>query len=533
MYSEFSQEESSRWFNFTEKKFIHNVDTFYYSVMPDVLSWHEDKNVLKMIEELKSAKEKAEYIEKPFYDTGMNIDPSFSFKFYKFNLSVEHGYNIFVAETVPNEKTTPIFVQIRSEYIWLNGLDSAVKNSLESVKALLKRYDINILSVNENRIDFAFHTNYIQDMCNFFKEGNIGKMQISKFSRTGRDSALKGDKVDTDYITFGRRKSDNVFLRIYNKSKEVIEMGYKQFFVPIWLEKGLISEFDKYLFEYCFNKSTRSFNLKEKGRCQFYMEYGRDETVKAEIARLFSNRTTPITDFKAMADGLVPDLTNVVNIEFETKRKFTANFKFPKIEYPKGIAEYSKRLHLILEMRTSMVDFLTDKTIRFVKFKGKYGEVRRDRRPTANWWTRLASCPELTGISYGLCKEYQHKFDSIRYKNISLKNIAKMSSYYELENGIIGSDDTVDCDFTEFLANMNDNDYELYTVHKKSVRKELIRQLSDTAKDPMKVINTVPYQTERLVKTIRLILKNKKKIIARNDMKGLYNQRIFTEVKLL
>ena len=47
IYQEFSQENQKYWFDFKQKKFLHNIDTFYYSVklLEDFTDDSEDRRV--------------------------------------------------------------------------------------------------------------------------------------------------------------------------------------------------------------------------------------------------------------------------------------------------------------------------------------------------------------------------------------------------------------------------------------------------------------------------------------------------------
>lgn len=465
-----AKEIGAELFSYTRSKFINNVDTFYYSVKC-TNDWENDLYVLAFLNTLAGIRKVADesYTEQPYLDTGLVVRPFMGFRMYKYNLSKKDCFDIFVAEKVPNEKTSTIFVQVRSEFLWLNGVEKAIEQSLEVVKSILEKNGIQIHEVIENRIDFAYHTNYIQDMLNFFKTTNLSEMQSSNFKRWSVEGCFFDNNSYSDYVTLGRKKSNNVFIRIYNKSKEVIEMGYKQFFVYIWHEKGLISDFDKYIFEKCFEDGKNSWNYKETARCLFYLEYGQAAEHKQAIKNLLANPASSASDFKALADMLVPDLTDIVNIEFQTKRKFYADFVFPKIELSQ--AKPFQRLELILKMLPSVRDFLTFDTIRFVRYKGKYKTMRRDLRPTADWWYRLTTSASVDDIHYDLAKEYQVRFDTARYRMRTYKNFATLQSYLSLDEEDIST--SFEDDILDFLNHMNDNDMEKYLSIREVKHKEV------------------------------------------------------------
>ena len=67
--------------------------------------------------------------------------------------------------------------------------------------------------------------------------GIVGHLEKSK---------NKDCKMIKDYISFGRRSANNVFVRIYNKGLEVVQLAYKSFFFEVWQQQGLINKYDKY-----------------------------------------------------------------------------------------------------------------------------------------------------------------------------------------------------------------------------------------------------------------------------------------------
>jgi len=478
IYREMEPEKSAEWFHYTRDKFISHVDTMYYNVKA-VGDWGLNLGSRTLIQTLKTAKEKAGKSGGPVpfmqeddlcNDTEVT---TYGSRMYRYCISKPDCFDIFVAETLPNLETPEIHVQLRSQFIWLNGLRDAFYESLVYLEILLDRYGIQIANIKENRLDIAWHTNYIQDMLLFFKDEYLGQMQVSSFKRWGKEGNFLGDEIYTDYISLGRRKSDSSFVRIYNKSKEVVEMGYKQFFVPIWRGKGLISAFDQYVFNQIFEHGKCSWNYKETARCLFYLEYGRDDEIKTDIRQLLQFEDSSVDDYKRIADKCVPDLTDVVNIEIQVMRKYTKSFLFPPVEYPDWVPVYERRMYKILHMLQSIRDFITYDTIRFVKFKGEFAKLRRERRPTADWWNRLSACGELDGIHYDLCREYQKRYDLQRSKSRTLANLATLSSLYGLYGGYGLDDFDFKSDMADIVSRLNDNDRERYNRWRGKRQKEL------------------------------------------------------------
>lgn len=478
IYQEFEKVDAKNTFEFTIQKFIQHIDTFYYAVIP-CADWSVDSDLKKRLRNMRETAEKTrESVQ--FFGLDVFMNPNFAFGFYKYHLGLQDCYDIFIAESVPNESTPPIIIQLRSQYIWCTGIHKAIEQSVNCVREILSQSGFEIKDIQENRIDYAFHTNYIQDHLNFFSENNLSQMQISNFRRWHKEGIFFNDETYCDYFTLGRRKSNNVFFRTYNKTKEVIELGYKQFFIMIWLLNGMISHYDAHIMAECFEKG--SYSYKEKARCLYYLEYGSDEEYKQQIQLMLDNSNTPMTEYKKIADELVPDITIITNIEFQTKRKFYNNLKLPEF-VSVDVEPYMRRLKNLLIMQQSILDLLTYDVIRFVKFKGEYGTMRRDLRPVADWWNRLRSCKafECDDITVDLFREYQTRLDIKKAKQSTMQKIATVGLYFskaDLDN----EKHDFQTDLCSLITNMNDNDIENFYNYRHKKKKEISAKFSKIKK---------------------------------------------------
>ena len=66
-------------------------------------------------------------------------------------------------------------------------------------------------------------------------------MRVDRFKNaTYVTNKVGSEDYEIDYVALGKR-SDKVFVRIYQKTREVIEQNYKPWFFQIWEMNGLIS----------------------------------------------------------------------------------------------------------------------------------------------------------------------------------------------------------------------------------------------------------------------------------------------------
>lgn len=497
IYKEFSSEKQKEYFSFKQKSFIGHIDTFYYTVYADVSDWNENENKKKLcsyLAEIKTAVSMSLEALPVFSDISDKLEmrPFLSFKSYCYHIGMRDNFDIFVCETVPNLKTPSVIVQLRSQSLWLDGVKKSFEYSLNVVEKIFEKYDLKILKVRENRIDYAFHNNYIQDFVNFFPQKNLGRMIVADFKRFGDDGAIRfgnegslyGDgKVEVDYFTLGRRKSNNVFFRCYNKCKEVVEMGYKQFFIPIWYDSGLISKYDMYVLERAFKYGT--WTSIYKARCEFYYDYGFDLAVRQGIYDMLCCPDVKMVDYKKIAEQYTPEITLITNVEFQTKRKFYDRLPVDKIKLTEN-EDYKSYMYSFFKQVPSLVNFLTTDTLRFVNYKGKYKTVRRSDRPVADWWERLRRCKMLeldSSLHIDYYREYQFNLDSIRSKYMTLNKIARHSSYMLVNSGMDSDSTSLVNDFNDYLASLNDNDIERYYKVRAAAFKDKKRVLEKMEED--------------------------------------------------
>jgi len=491
------EEFVSKWFSQRKRsQFITHVDTLYFMVKPDIDSYKDSAEWEAFTSHLLEKKERADRIRDdiPIFDDvyeGLEVAPYKGAQMYSCHFGMQDFFDVFVCTYVPNDKTPPIQVQIRSNSLWIDGMVNSFDKAYGCIEKVLGSFGIKVKEVQENRIDYAFHTNYINDFLNFFPERDLKRMQVSNFGRAEKQYDLQtlsdDEDVENDYLLIGRKKSNNALFVAYNKTKEVIEQGYKQFFIPIWKKYGLINDFDEWVLERAFK--IGKYEAKDKIRCEFYYDYGKDEEIRREIYDKLRNSDTPARYWKKRAKGLVPDITIITNIEIRTKRKLYDRMRIPVLvtdETPK------KNIYNLFEQMSEIIRFITEDTIRFVKYKGKYSDLERTQRPMTDWWVRLRNAKrveisDLWVIDY--IRQYQHDLNLERQKTLTLNKMSGMGAYNSVTTGMFSvakSEDPeketkIDVlqDFKLFYENLNDNDFIKYKLLKEKRTKDILRRLNE------------------------------------------------------
>ena len=310
-------------------------------------------------------------------------------------------------------------------------------------------------------------------------------MRVDRFKDAVLHTSKKGSEdFEIDYLAMGKR-SQKIFIRIYLKSKEVVEKGYKPWFFKVWLFNGLINRYDMYCYEYAFLKhSWKSLDL---GRLQFYAEYGRQKHYVEKCRRILSQEETISPDsLRALAERLTPAVNLVMNVEYQVMRKHTKSYELiPFFDNSDKLT--GKRIYDFLDNRKLICDYLTSKVFRLVEphEPGK-NDSNKSRRDLCAFWKALRSC-KLTDTfipeeDRSLVRTYTRKlyFDSAE-KDLSFAAI----TYGIYVRGINADDPLTDC--IEALCMLNDNDlHDAYNYKTKKVRQFNANELTDTMENAVK-----------------------------------------------
>lgn len=481
---EMQPEEYLEWFSFKEKKFLHNIDTFYYSVKfkNDFRLKTRDKKVetvrryFKMrYDWLNNNEDLGDYYLPELGDNLVLRPVTFS-RFYSTCISYPEYFDIFFATVVPKAAdggesvTCEMIVQIRSYMLWTMGVKDAFENSFEYVKALAAHFKLEIDFVQENRIDYCWHSNYLDNPEAFFAPEKFYKMRVDRFKNaTYVTNKVGTEDYEIDYVALGKR-SDKVFVRIYQKTREVIEQNYKPWFFLIWRMNGLISEYDKWVYEKCFEK--KSWFYRYMARLQFYAEHGTNSVYLQKVKSILDGSLTiEEDDLIALADKLTPKLHYVVNVEYQTMRRHSKSYDLIpfKNHNDKGVC---KRVYDYFDNRKIITDYLTDKVFKMVQ---PTGDPKKYRRPLCGFWEALrrTKCLDmkLTPEGARLVRHYNRKLNVESMKKRVVDSAVTLGLY---TRGINEDSPLQDC--YEALLKLNDNDIQRAMSYKVKKLRQLNKQ---------------------------------------------------------
>ena len=476
VFDEFTPEEQEFYFSIKEKAVSHHVDTLYYSVFikGDEVEVR-DRRIISFLENLREAKQhKLSRLDEEIDFFGLSVGAfgaAISAGMYMNRLSYGEDFDVFVSDYIPNLETPRILVQLRTRSLVLDGLYGAIQKSFDIVEDILLAFDLDVSEVVENRIDYAFHTNCIQKPMEMFSDESLEKHLVTTFREMWKHvwiTSRKQDFFDLDYIALGSRKSNNIFFRAYAKAKEVVQLNYKGFFFEKWRSRGLISRYDQFVYEKAYElKSFKTGCL--VGRIEWYLKYGKNEERKEKLLELLKScnvNSDNNLQIEKEIKGVLPPPTVVLNLEFETKRKFYVKLDdfIGKYEYVHKSDPPLKRLHKVLSLRREIIEKLFTDVVLFV-------EDRLDlQSEEMDFWKRIRRVKIEDQPDKPLLDawySYSRNLDVRRAKRTFSSNLASLAMMQRNE----ASESLFSDDMWEALTLLNDNNkIDLSNTYSKKIK---------------------------------------------------------------
>ena len=475
------------WFAKTEKKFLHNIDTFYYSVKlcNDLTRESTDPDVLRLrrvIDKYHALDVDSTLFREVAYPVEVMYRYGTYHSYYNFILDIPEKYDFCIAPVVPpaasgiGSVTSEIVVKIHARVLWELGATLAFEESYQYVQAFCEHFHLTIQEVKENRVDYAWHTNALQNPETYFRIDHFAEMQVSRFDGINYHYKFKNrrtcpefmDEDETsyewDYCSMGRRGA-KCFVRIYLKTKEVVEMGYKGWFLYTWLFQGLISRYDLYVLERAYQR--RRWNYCDIARLEFALEYDDtlSEAARSLIRAHITSETPDYASIARLADKYTPKLTKILNVEFQTMRKMSKSFQLLQTRDNSAYGP-AKRIYDYLDNRRLITESPTHSTLRLVRPDRTDGN--KWRADYTDFWRRLRGTRQVDVVcnkhDLKLIREYTSQLNMEVRKT---KAARAVSSFALALNH--NPETTIYEDAAELLAVLNDNDFQRL-FHYKHVR---------------------------------------------------------------
>ncbi len=456
-------------FDMSKEKFLHNIDSFYYSVYlqedlsTDSVDDVEINNFREWFQDRLGCVDSSGLPVQILGDSFI-LRRSALQQHYKACLSIPDQIDIFVSPKLPplknkdDDNLLPVFiVQIRSCSLWMDGIKGAIKSSFSHLQLIVQFFRFHIKEIQENRIDFCWHTNYFHDPEKYLNPERFAKMCVSRLKIAPYKNIghfVGENAVSTSYLALGTR-GGHVYFRIYDKVREVLEMHYKPWFFQIWRNEGLINDYDLYCFTYAFQmpaKWSRVYGLNIARLIWALENLSLSAADAADVTAALDNVKSYKADhvlIQKLADQFAPKLTKVYNVEYEVKRGMLRN-----LDIPLPVQKQMPRLAFITLLLPDISDYLTSKTLRLVSPEQ---HTRLTNCEDCYFWKRLRAAKlrslAISKSDRGLVRNYT--------KNLNLDIIRNRLINGSITYGLYDDPDsegTLKDDVEKFMSSINDND---------------------------------------------------------------------------
>lgn len=254
--------------------------------------------------------------------TGIQRYP-YGFNFFVYSESDNPDFRVYFSQKVGDNY--PFYVIVSAEFLHISGL--SVNDVMDLIKAKLLSFlffltgdSFNVVDFKLSRIDICNHTVKI-NLDRYIDIKSFNSRVVTRLKKVFPVIELVGQyDQKLDYYRYGQ----NAFVvRFYNKIKEVVQMRYKQFFIPRWYEAGLIDEKTYMVYDFVY-KLNRDFET--DFIYSHLILYGSEE-LKEEAMQIYYDVKIENAEkyeiFKEMLKSQRIRLVSlVVNVEFQLRNEF-------------------------------------------------------------------------------------------------------------------------------------------------------------------------------------------------------------------
>lgn len=470
IYNEFNETERLNWFDINKEKVLHNIDSLYFNIY--VVEPITQKCFLQKLDSLRELAEIEPYYVKEW---DMNFN-KYAVKGFDYCLDKQDNFQIFLKRSRRNSSLPICRVQISSALLWEVGEYKAVEKGYEYAKRIMEGY-YTPCELKECRIDYAYHTNYIRNIDKFINSSNVNKVQVSRFRKAFMVADLTNDEeAQIETIGLGSRSSKSVYVRIYDKTTEVVQNGYKAFFFAIWKENKLISNYDLYCYELAYKNRSKLWLT--KARLVFYSQYGSDPNIRLRCNNILSDyEKLERVDLERFANEITPKPTMIVNIEYETGSNFYKSLDecisiFPSFTKVDNII--FNRVYKILDNKQSILNMLTTEVFRIIDIKDTVHKRKREKDLHPLWKIITTLKIESRSEAVALIRKYNR---SLNAEVIRLQIVNKISTLSFYENG--DNENNLYDDTIEFLGTVSENEVKKGLDYKKKKANQLNKRYED------------------------------------------------------
>lgn len=189
-------------------------------------------------------------------------------------------------------------------------------------------------------------------------------------------------------------------------------------------------------------------------RCMWYIENGTDNSLKSSLSDILKKYYVESDNAEFIENyisGILPPVTLICNIEYQTKRKFYSTIDdFIEKQSTSPSDEKLQRLMKVIKTKNLVCDYLTrcDGSVSFVREKDCKEYEYLD------FWQRVRNCNHLE-IDNDLTRAFERNINMEKQKRKLISDVAGLSI---LRNSDFTIGDNFNTDLSDVICCLNDND---------------------------------------------------------------------------
>jgi len=381
-------------------------------------------------------------------------------------------YSIFFAKTVSDN--LPVFVRVNAIYMHTHTLAECMSEIYDEVFYLLHHFSNfypSRYNVQLSRVDICNHTTEIKQT--YIKPEEYNSKVVTRLKKIHTVSTKVGQYgIKHDYYRYG---SGSFAVRFYNKTREVIEMQYKQFFFEIWHQEGMIDIDTKNIYEMAF-KLGKNYDLNIRYAVLMYFK----PELVSSLTNIYKSKidnSEKVEKFDAlMKQFKIKKVKEITNIEFQL-----GNEKLKKIKLlnENGEKQDLRNVGVLFDNLELLYKHLTLHEFRVINQKDNKSR-KRDKETEKKWRnvqkSKIRNITHIEKVNVSLVSEYQRKLDL--YLNTK-DSVQKLSRLYYTTSDVITDGIVEGLEFDDLINRLVSKDDEFAsenTYHFKDMLRKQIEK---------------------------------------------------------
>ena len=304
-------------------------------------------------------------------------------------------FRIYLAKKISTNY--PIYIKVSAEYLHTHSIERMFKDIEYHINEIFvtldPKHEINEFLYKLTRLDICNHNNEM-NIDTYIDPKDYNSRVVTRIGKSGKYNTKVHSVTELigEYgqrVPYYRYGSGSLVVRFYNKIQEVVEQRYKSFFIPKWLEIGLIDKKTFNIYDLTY-KLNYDYNL-DFVYAHLLYEYENgsriDKPTYKEIIKIYKDENLTIQSKYDKLEEIrrqyrIRKVKEIVNVEFQVRSEFLRTLRL--INNETGEVIDNNNVKEVFECIDQIYEYLTTKCFRVVDKKSKAAR-KRDKTTDPIW----------------------------------------------------------------------------------------------------------------------------------------------------